>query len=484
MTSFTSRIRRSTLFLLAVLLAIFCLSLYGSLSLLLYRHIDEQLLALAQAQAKHVEDDAEDFVTFAYPSNASHGGRRSEEDKEDELEDELREAIRESVVLDVDGRVLWKGKDVEFRDELAQQEQARVLSGEVLFDTLRLPRGQTVRRISFPIMPHQKVIYILQTQMSLEGVKETLQFLLLMLGMVAFLTLMLGWLGSNWMAGTVLAPVEALSRTAARVSAQLLGTRVWLDAPYQEFQELAGSFNTMLDRLQRVFESQRRFVADAAHELKTPLTAMKGNLEVALQRARSLEEYRDVLTANLGQVEHLTRLTKSMLTLTQFAGDRPPVEVQPLLLTPLIEEVANELAVLAEGRGCHLITHLDTVPFVGGDSAQLKQLVVNVLDNAIRHTPKGGTITVTLKAAPQEVVFSVHDTGFGIPAEHLPHVFERFYRVDSARDREVGGTGLGLAIAQEIALAHKGTLTVESEIGKGSTFTFRIPIDAHLVPKT
>jgi signal transduction histidine kinase len=232
----------------------------------------------------------------------------------------------------------------------------------------------------------------------------------------------------------------------------------------------------MFERLQRAFESQRRFVGDAAHELRTPLTAMKGNVEVALQRDRSTEEYQDVLSTTLGQVEHLARLVKSLLTLTQFSGEHPPIDLKPVLMGPLIKELASELSILAEEKGCLFTTHIQEVPQVLGDAGQLKQLVINLLDNAIRHTPHDGSVTVTLQSSADQVRLTVEDTGSGIAAEHLPHIFERFYRADPARDRESGGTGLGLAIAQEIVLAHNGTINVQSEVGKGSVFTVSLPV--------
>jgi signal transduction histidine kinase len=231
----------------------------------------------------------------------------------------------------------------------------------------------------------------------------------------------------------------------------------------------------MLERLQRVFDSQRRFVGDAAHELKTPLTAMKGNLEVALQRDRSTEDYREIVSTSLGQVERLARLVKSLLTLTQFSGEHPPIDLKPVLLEPLVQELVSELAILAEDKGCLLTAHLQDVPHVLGDMGQLKQLVINVLDNAIRHSPPGESVTVTLQSSADLVVLTVEDTGSGIETDHLPHIFERFYRADRARDRESGGTGLGLAIAKEIVLAHNGTITVRSEFRKGSVFTVSLP---------
>jgi heavy metal sensor kinase len=348
-----------------------------------------------------------------------------------------------------------------------------------MFETLQPPQGPVVRRVSFPITSQGRVDYILQTQASLDLVNETLHWLIITLGTATIGIFVFGWVGSSWIARMALSPVETLGQTAANVSAQSLDTRVFLNAPYDEFQQLAESFNNMFERLQGTFESQRRFVGDAAHELRTPLTAMKGNVEVALQHERSPEEYRDVLATSLGQVEHLARLVKSLLTLTKFAGEHPPIDLKPVLLEPLLKELVSELSVLAEEKGCLLTAHLQKVPQILGDAGQLKQLVINLLDNAIRHTPRGGSVTISMQSSVDTVVdtvqLTVEDTGSGIATGHLPHIFERFFRADQARDRESGGTGLGLAIAKEIALAHNGTINVQSEIGKGSVFTVSFP---------
>ncbi len=232
----------------------------------------------------------------------------------------------------------------------------------------------------------------------------------------------------------------------------------------------------MLDRLQKGFDAQRRFVADAAHELKTPLTAMKGNLEVILQRARSAEEYREAIIATLESVDRLTTLTKSLLALAKFSGDHSPLHLEPISLQSLIQEVVSDLSIMAADQNIALHTECEPVPLVLGDRIQLKQTLVNVLDNAFRHTPAGGTITIRLKEDNGLAALSVEDTGSGIAPQHLPHVFDRFYRADEARDRSSGGTGLGLAIVKEIIEAHDGQVRVDSEVGKGTTLTIRLPL--------
>jgi heavy metal sensor kinase len=402
--------------------------------------------------------------------------RQADDDDHLEKEEhELHEAIRDSVVLNREGTVQWKGEAIGMIAKLDPLLRNQVFQGQTVYETLLRPQSSPVRRISFPITSEGRIEYILQTQVSLDLVNETLKWLIITLGAVTIGIFICAWVGSNWIARMALSPVETLGQTAANVSAQSLDTRVFLDAPYHEFQQLAQSFNNMFERLQRAFESQRRFVGDAAHELKTPLTAMKGNMEVGLQRERSTEEYRDLLSTSLGQVERLVRLVKSLLTLTQFSGEHLPIVLKPVLMEPLIKELVSELSILAEDKGCLFTSHIQEVPKVLGDAGQLKQLVINLLDNAIRHTPQGGSVTVTLQSSADKVRLTVEDTGSGIATEHLPHIFERFYRADPARDRESGGTGLGLAIAKEIALAHNGTINVRSEVGQGSVFTVSLP---------
>ena len=166
---------------------------------------------------------------------------------------------------------------------------------------------------------------------------------------------------------------------------------------------------------------------------------------------------------------------KSWATLAQFAGDRPPLVLQTLDLPPLVEEVVSELSVLAQEGGIHLLAECQPVPPLLGDASQLKQALINLLDNALRHTPSGGTITVRVGSHDTSIRLSVEDTGPGIDSNHLSHLFERFYRVDQARDRQSGGTGLGLAIVKEIVEAHGGQIEAHSQVGKGTTFTITFP---------
>ena len=470
MSSFRSRIRLSALLVIGALLIAFSVLLYSGLSVILHRYLDARLLAFGANWAEFIEETSGALPDSAHqPALSEPRGTDSEENRE------LREVARSLLILSPDGAVVWKGAAAQTRPSLPGDLWTKALRGEIVYDTIKIANAPPVRRISVPVLRNGTVRYILQAETSMRFVQHTLRQLLALLAGIAVLTLALGWVGSRWLADEALVPVEALSSTAERISETSLKTRVSLNAPYAEFQRLAHVFNAMLERLQNVFEAQRRFIADAAHELKTPLTVIMGSLEVTLRKARSAEEYREVLIGNLGQVERLIALTRSLLTMVQFMGVRPPLRRAPLELEPLVKDLIGELAVLADNRQVTLALDAHPTPPVQGDEGWLRHILINLLDNALRYTPRGGTVTVCLDSADETVTIAVKDTGPGIAPEHLPHLFERFYRAESARDRESGGVGLGLAIVKEIAEAHGGTVRVESEVGKGSVFTVTLP---------
>ena len=458
MVAFRTHIRRSALAVMLALLTAFAALIHAGLSNLLYHHIDSELLARAQQESTRIETET--------------GALTASEDDEAH---ELREAARFTVVLAPDGAVMWKGAAMLVRPLLEASLLADIQRGHTVYDTIATPNNDPIRRISLPITRRGTVQYILQTESSLRLAQNTLRLLLLLLAGLAAAMVGVAWLGSRWLARQALTPIEVLTATAEQISVPLLKTRMVLDEPYEEFERLARVFNAMLDRLQKVFEGQRQFVADAAHEMQTPLTVMKGIIEVTLHKRRSADEYRDTLVTNLGQVERLSTLTRSLLILAQFAGDRPPVTLVPLSLEPLVHELVKELTVLAEDRKVRLTLEAHPVPLVLGDNGRLTQLLINLLDNALAHTPPEGEVTLRLRPEDGQVVMEVQDTGSGIAPEHLPHLFERFYRGDPARDRESGGAGLGLAIVKEIAEAHGGTVRTTSTLGKGSVFTVMLP---------
>ncbi|HEX7766410.1 MAG TPA: histidine kinase dimerization/phospho-acceptor domain-containing protein, partial [Nitrospira sp.] len=329
MVAFRTRIRRSAIALVLILLTAFSILIYVGLSTLLAQHVDRELLTLAEQEATRVE-----LTTGALTL------------LEDDEKDEMREAARSAVVLNPSGTVLWKGAATVNRPPLSSAHLADLQRGHIVYDTITPPHDGAIRRISFPVTQAGSVRYLLQMETSLRLVDDTLHLLTLLLTALAGTMIVAGWIGSRWLAREALIPVEALTATAEQISVPSLRTRMTLAAPYEEFARLANVFNAMLDRLHHVFEEQRRFIADAAHEIQTPLTVIRGTIEVALQKSRTAEDYRDTLVTNLAQVERLGTLTRSLLTLAQFSGDRPPVTLTPLAIEPLVRDLVKELTPL------------------------------------------------------------------------------------------------------------------------------------------
>jgi signal transduction histidine kinase len=231
----------------------------------------------------------------------------------------------------------------------------------------------------------------------------------------------------------------------------------------------------MIARLDDAFQRQRRFTADASHELRTPLTIIKGQIDVCLQKDRRPEAYRQVLRGINAEVDRLIRLTSSLLTLTRADTGQILLRFEDVAVAEVVTGAFEQIRPTASEKG--LECQLDPGPLVmiRGDQDLLLQLMLNLSDNAIRYTPSGGQVALGWRVNKDQVQLWVQDTGIGISQEHLPHLFDRFYRVDKARSRAEGGVGLGLAISHWIAEAHQGSIHVESAPGKGSTFTVLLP---------
>ncbi len=238
---------------------------------------------------------------------------------------------------------------------------------------------------------------------------------------------------------------------------------------------MASTFDGMLDRLEAAFHRQRQFTADASHELRTPVALIRGQIEVALERRRRPAEYEQVLESLKQDTERLGRLLGELLTLARADAGDGLLAIESLDLSELVRQVLEVMRPMAVTGGVMLRSEASDVVLIQGDQTRLTQLVVNLISNAIRHTPNGGVVTVSVIAVRDEIRLQVHDTGVGIPVEHLPFVFDRFYRVDPSRQHADGGAGLGLAICKWVAEAHHGAIDVASTVNQGTSFTVRLP---------
>jgi two-component system, OmpR family, heavy metal sensor histidine kinase CusS len=281
--------------------------------------------------------------------------------------------------------------------------------------------------------------------------------------------------GGYLLARKALAPVDRMAATADEITATRLDRRLDTPNPDDELGRLARTLNGMIARLERSFEEARRFTADAAHELRTPLAILRNEAEVALRVPRDSEQYRTSLEDMLEEIDHLSRLSEALLFLFREDAGLGAHTREIVPLDQLVREMADHMRVVAAEQ--HQELTLDSPPpcFVLGDAEQLRRLLFHLLDNAIKFTPAGGTIGIGIECQKHQAHLIVSDTGIGIAPEHLPHIFDRFYRVDSARSRRTEGNGLGLSICRSIAEAHRGSIEVESELEKGTRVILTLP---------
>lgn len=283
----------------------------------------------------------------------------------------------------------------------------------------------------------------------------------------------LGAIGAYWMAQQALRPVQRLSRLVQEIRAETLDRRLLLDGPPDEVKELADAFDEMLERLQRAFDQQGQFVADAAHELRTPLATLRTNLEVVLRDPDvTLADYREMAGALERALERLERLVNDLLLLAR--GERD-IRAEPVYLPVLIGDVIQELGPLAQAYQVSLRCDVTEDVVLLVDAPLLARAISNLIENGIRYNRPGGSVTVTVHRETDGVVVKVADTGVGIPPQEQSRIFERFYRVDRSRARQRGGAGLGLSITAHIVQLHGGHIQVESTPGVGSTFTLWLP---------
>jgi two-component system, OmpR family, sensor kinase len=329
--------------------------------------------------------------------------------------------------------------------------------------------GYHLRVLSVPLRLGERVVGTLQVGASLAVVDATRTNLLSTMIVIAVIAVLFAGFGSWIVLGRALSPLESITETVDQINrADDLSRRI----PYQEQAEneigdLVVSFNQTLERLEALFTSQQRFLADVSHELRTPLTVIKGNVDLMRRMKEADEESLNSITQETGR---LTRLVGGLLMLAQAESGKLALNFAPVELDLLLTEVFTEMQVLARNKVHVHLNDIDQV-MVNGDRDRLKQVLLNLVANAIQYTPPGGEIFLSLSKLGDQARLIVRDTGPGIPAEDLPHIFDRFYRAEKSRTRSTtSGFGLGLSIANWIIEHHNGQLKVESKEGKGTTF--------------
>lgn len=325
--------------------------------------------------------------------------------------------------------------------------------------------------------------YLVVVSQPMDLLAEELEILREILLAAVPLALLLAGVSGWFLARKSLSPVVVMSESARRISAENLDEQLPVANQRDELGKLAATFNEMLERLRASFTQQRHFMADASHELRTPLSVIRTAAAVTLEKPqRNESEYREALTMIDRQAIRLARIVEDMFTLARADAGKRELKLRDFYLDELVAETSHAAAVLAERKGVVVECNTDKEAPYRGDEDLLRQMMLNLLDNAIKHTPSGGKISLRLSQNDSRHLITIEDSGRGIPAEAQPHVFERFYRADSARTRSEpangSGAGLGLSIARWIAEAHNGSLNLVHSDDTGSLFSISLPVYA------
>ena len=342
--------------------------------------------------------------------------------------------------------------------------------------TTQQPDGVPLRVLTIPVHAAHRT-YIVQVAYPLDDFHEALDRFRRVLFLCSPLLLLLASAGGYWLSRRALRPVDQVTREARSISAQNLSSRLAVPHTRDELQRLSETLNGMLERLEQAFRRITQFTADASHELRTPVALMRARAEIALRRPRSDEEYRETLQQILEDLQKTSLLIENLMLLARADSGAEALERTRVNMGDNVGEACLEGRSLAEPKQISLLTELPQSPlWIEAESNSLRRLFLILLDNAVKFTPPQGRITVSLTSSDGFAVAEVRDTGIGIAADDLPHIFERFFRADRARSRHTGGAGLGLSIGQWIVQAHGGTISASSKLGEGSVFRVRIPL--------
>lgn len=450
---------------LAFILILFGISVYVMLSRALHRRVDEGLRSTIEISITSLTHDTQEGQS---PQSAAQSTAA-----------ELSHPQQAMMIFDDRGQLLATHLGEE-ELQIQLPDRGTIPDADVSLYTFANPGNRNsnhriaVRRVS---IPPAGTPYIILASQPLKPIEDELESLREVLYFATPVVLLLAGFGGWFLARQGLAPVTAMARSARQIGAGSLDQQLPIVNPRDELGQLATTFNDLLARLNSAFEEQRRFMADASHELRNPLSVMSTAAGVTLKKEhRDEEEYREALQIMAEQTRRLSRIVNDMFMLARADAGQYPLRKRTLYLDDLLEDVARAGAVLASDRRASVqLTNLPEAVF-HGDEDLLRQMLLNLVDNAVKFTPSDGAVTLSLERRENDYVLSVADAGPGIPVEARQHIFERFYRADRTRTRtEDGGAGLGLAIARWIARAHDGDIELDDFGGAGTKFVVRLP---------
>ena len=455
---------------LLIALVIVCISLvrYEISNYRSRQSFDSALLNDAKVFASHLQVGDKSFIVSPQNANAANASA-------------LQELEHYFILTNLEGRVFREDLHNRYLRIMFRRGQLNeILRQHSGFGKVSAADGSDYRFVSFPFdtkaFGEATVVHIGRSMEPLKGVaREYLNFSLYSVPLIVAVSAFVGWL----LAARALKPFEEITRTAEKITHENLNTQIVTKHREEEIQRLVQSFNSMVQRLNESFQQMRKFNADVAHELRTPLAIIQGETEVALRSPNVPEEIYSVLSSNLEELDRLTRIVNDMLTLSEAeAGSRVLVK-EPVNVGELLEDLVDQMRLLAMDRGIQIDVQGFPNLYIEADKLWIRRAVINLLDNAIKYSKAGGRIEVSASSGNSQIHLEVKDYGIGISQRDLPHIFDRLYRADPARSRDNGGAGLGLALVKWIVEAHNGTIHVVSQPDLGTSFEITLPASTH-----
>lgn len=382
-------------------------------------------------------------------------------------------------ILDVDGTIIVASKSMPRISQLSKEDFKDIVDGEDSFDTVKGEfidgRKMRARMYSRPVYEGGKTAYVVQVAGPIGLMSLVLHNLIFILFVMLPLTVVLAAFPGVLLVRLTLKPVDTMINTLRQITAENLKLKIHIPDTKDEIKKLADTFNEMIERVDRSFTSQQRFIQDISHELKTPLNALKTDIEAAIKNINSRKESENALLRMLKDADAFSKIIDNLSTLSRFETDQVTLEITKVNLTKLIESAVDKIRSLAGRKDIDISFYCDETVVIDADDIQLSRMMINLMDNAIRYTYRKGKVTVTLANDGKFAKIKISDTGMGMPEEELPYIFDRFYQIVKTRGSG-DNFGIGLSIVKAIVEAHKGNISVESKRGQGSTFTVSLPL--------
>jgi heavy metal sensor kinase len=450
--------------LLAIIFVLLCALLYFNL-----RHFLENDLRKAEVRRAH--QVANTLLVHVKQTGEANVARQTKDWYEPEINDRFIRITRD------DGTLIYVSgapKDGSFNPA---EVSALSPSAQTEFSRkIKLSGGNTLIIVALHFNSPENPAYLVEFGELLDPVEAAINHLFLQLALGLPLAIFIVAIGGYILVRRALTPVEQVTRAAERITQHNLSERLPVAHTGDELERLALSLNRMIARLDDAFQNSKRFVADASHELRTPLTILHGELESFAADTRLDSELRERAASLLEEVVHLSKIVGQLFTLSRLDAGEGQTEWTHFDLAEIAKTTAEQMSLLAEDKKISIACNIKQPVPVEGDRVRLKQIVVNLLDNAIKYTPQNGAIQLSVNAVNGHAILEVADNGIGIPAEALPHIFERFYRVDQTRSADSESAGLGLSIVKSICTAHGAEVEVQSTVRDGSCFRVKLPL--------